>query len=69
MDIRKEIKILATKEATSLTEIASQLYANKERRQALNLLTQKLRNNTIRFQEILNILDILGYQLKIEKKK
>ncbi len=69
MDIRKEIKILATKEATTLTEIASKLYCNKERRKALNLLTQKLRNNTIRFQEVSNVLDILGYQLKIEKKR
>lgn len=69
MDIRKEIKILATKEATSLTEIASKLYSNKERRKALNLFTQKLRNNTIRFQEVSNVLDILGYQLTIEKKK
>lgn len=68
MNIKKEIKLLITKEGTTLTAVASKLYGNKEKRKALNLLSQKLRNNTVKFEEIKNILDILGYKFEIKQK-
>ncbi len=69
MDIKKEIKILTTKEGTTLTAVAGKLYCEKENRKALNLLSQKLRTNTIKFKEVSKILEILGYEIKIVKKK
>ena len=34
MNIKKEIKLLITKEGTTLTAVASKLYGNKEKRKA-----------------------------------
>lgn len=69
MDIKKEIKVIVAREGTTLTSVASKLYKGKESRNALNLLSQKLRNNTVKFDEIAKILDFLGYELKITKKQ
>lgn len=68
MDIKKEIKVIVAREGTTLTSVASKLYKTKNSRNALNLLSQKLRNNTVKFKEIDDILDFLGYELKIIKK-
>ncbi len=68
MDIKKEIKVIVAREGTTLTAVASKLYKAKSSRNALNLLSQKLRNNTVKFKEINDILDFLGYELKIIKK-
>ncbi len=68
MDIKKEIKVIVAREGTTLTAVAGKLYKTKSSRNALNLLSQKLRNNTVKFKEINDILDFLGYELKIFKK-
>ena len=69
MDIKKEVKVIVAREGTTLTAVASRLYKTKSSRNALNLLSQKLRNNTVKFNEINDILDFLGYELKILKKQ
>lgn len=69
MGIREEIKILITKEAKTLTEIASKIYSNKDKRKAVNSLSQKLRLETIKYKEVRQIADILGYDIEFKKRK
>lgn len=68
MGIREDIKILITKEAKTLTEIASKIYSNKDKRKAVNSLSQKLRLKTIKFEEVRQIADILGYDIEFKKR-
>ena len=68
-NLDKDIKILITKEAKTLTEIASKIYNDKDKRKAVNCLSQKLRLKTIKFEEVREIADILGYDIKFEKRK
>lgn len=69
MGIREEIKILITKEARTLTEIASKIYKDKDKRKAVNSLSQKLRLKTIKFEEVREIADMLGYDIEFKKRK
>ena len=68
MSIREEIKVLVAREAKTLTEIASKIYKDENKRNAVNKLSQKLRLKTIKFEEVREIADILGYNIKFEKK-
>ena len=43
MNIRDEIKSLLAKEAKTMTEIASMIYENENKRSAMSTLSQKLK--------------------------
>lgn len=69
MDIKKQIKVLIAMEGKTMTEIACQIYNKDNKRAALNNLSQKFRNETVKYKEIKQIADILGYDIKFEKRK
>lgn len=69
MDIKKQIKVLIAMEGKTMTEIAGKIYNNDNKRAALNNLSQKLSKKTIKYKEIQEIADILGYDIKFEKRK
>ncbi len=69
MDIRSEIKHLVSLEATTLTKIAERMSNEKGTKMKLNNLSKKLRSNTIKFAEVDAIVDLLGYDIKFEKRK
>lgn len=69
MDIRSEIKHLVSLEATTLTKVAERMSKEKGTKMQLNNLSKKLRNNTIKFSEVDAIADLLGYDIKFEKRK
>lgn len=69
MDIRSEIKHLVSLEATTLTKIAERMSNEKGTKMKLNNLSKKLRSNTIKFAEVDAIADLLGYDIKFEKRK
>lgn len=69
MNIKDEIKALLAKEAKTMTEIASKLYQNSNKRTAMSSLSQKLRNKTIKFEEVREITDLLGYDIEFVKRK
>ena len=52
-----------------MTEIAAKIYNSKDKRKSVNKLSQKLRLKTIKFEEVRKIADILGYDIKFEKRK
>lgn len=69
MGIKEELKSLIAKEAKTMTEIAAIIYQTENKRSAMNALSQKLRLNTIRYEEVRQIADILGYDIQFVKRK
>ena len=69
MGIREDIKSIAAKEATTLTNIAGGLSPGVVPRKAMNNLSQKLKNETIKFTEVKAIMDLLGYDIEFKKRK
>lgn len=69
MGIKEDIKSLIAKEGTTMTDVAGNLYNSANKRIAMSNLSQKLSNETIKYKEIIQIADILGYDIKFEKRK
>lgn len=69
MGIKEEIKALLAKESQTMTDIASKIYSNKNKRSAMSNLSQKLGKETIRYEEVREIADILGYDIEFVKRK
>lgn len=68
MTIKDDVKSLIAKEAWTMTDIAGILYKTENKRIAASSLSQKLKNETIKYREILQIADILGYDVEFKKR-
>lgn len=64
--IKNEVKSYIIKEGFTMKKIAGLL--DKESKVALQNLSNKLTRGTIKYSEIKQIADILGYEIKWEKK-
>lgn len=69
MGIYEEIKYLTAKEHITLTKISDILRKRKYDKLTLSNLSRKIKNQTIKFEEVREIADILGYDIKFEKRK
>lgn len=67
-NIKAIIKSLAAMENMSLTKLKILINHKFNKEDSLDNLTKKIRTNTIRVSEILEILDILGYDLIVRKR-
>ena len=68
MTIKKQIKILLAEEELTLKDLAEKLSAKSGKKVTADSLSKKLRNNTIKYAEAEELIDCLGYKIKIEKK-
>lgn len=68
MIIKKQIKILLTEEEITLKELAEKVSLKLNKKITADGLSKKLRNNTIKYAEALELIDCLGYKIKVEKK-
>jgi hypothetical protein len=68
MTIKKQIKILLTEEDLTLKDLAGKLSLKVNKKVTADGLSKKLRNNTIKYAEAEQLIDCLGYKIKIEKK-
>lgn len=68
MTIKDDVKSLIAKEAWTMTDIAGILYKTENKRIAASSLSQKLKNETIKYREIIQIADILGYDVEFKKR-
>jgi hypothetical protein len=68
MTIREDIKSLLAKENITLTEIAKDISKKNNKKVTVYGLSQKLLRDSMKYNEVKEILDSLGYTLKIEKK-
>lgn len=69
MGIYEEIKYLLAKENITLTAISKELQQRSHEKLTLSNLSRKIKSQTIKFEEVREIADILGYRIKFEKYK
>ena len=67
MSIREDIKMLLAKKAMTMTELANKM-STREKSITVYNLSKKLRLNTIKFEEVRTILEILGYDIVYKEK-
>ncbi len=69
MKIIAIIKYLLAQEGTTMTKIAERMRTEKNVHLSMNNLSRKLRSDTIKYTEVADIADLLGYDIKFEKRK
>ena len=69
MSIRSEIKYLLSEENYTITKLAEQLSIITGKKYTMKNLSQKLKRNALKIEEYKLIVGILGYELKLIKKK
>jgi hypothetical protein len=69
MSTRAEIKYLLFKENSSITKIAMEMTQKTGNIYTMRSLSQKLLRGTLRADEYKLIVDILGYDVKLIKRK
>lgn len=67
MAVREDIKSLLAKECCTMTQIAENLTEHTGKKYTVQTLSQKLVNNTLRYDEYKNIVEILGYTIHLVK--
>ena len=67
MSIREDIKMLLAKRAMTMTRLAELLTKNGQK-STVKTLSNKLSRKTIKFEEVRQILDILGYDIEYKEK-
>jgi hypothetical protein len=68
MNIGNEIKKLTIDNAITLTELAKKIAETKQKHYSVQNLSTKLKKGTINLNELVIILDVLGYKVNFEKK-
>lgn len=69
MDIRNKIKSLIAQNGTTLNKVCSIVEQNRNEKVSPNNITNKLRRQTIKFNEVQDILEALGYHIEFVKNK
>lgn len=67
MDIRNDIKYYMAREAVTFKQLAYMMSEKTGKKYTINSLSGKLIRESITLKETLQILDILGYHLDIQK--
>lgn len=65
---KDQVKILLVQEKMLLKTLADKLSDKMEKKYAADNLSQKLRRGSFSYDEMLLIAEILGYEIKFEKK-
>lgn len=68
MKILAILKYIFAQEATTMTKVAERLRNEKNRNLTMNNLSRKLRMETVKFVEVADIADLLGYDIKFVKR-
>lgn len=67
-NIRNLIKLLATAEGKTLTRLKVDINHKYNKSDSLENLTNKLRNRTVKVTELIEVFDVLDYDIIIRKK-
>lgn len=68
MSTREDIKSLLAKESYTLTRIANEMTVKVGKKYTVKTLSQKLTNNTLKYEEFKIMTEILGYSINLVKK-
>ena len=69
MDVRNELKGLIAKNGTTLKKICEVLTQKTGKNIIGNNITNKLRRNTIKFQEVQEILETMNYHIEFVRNE
>ena len=67
MKTKEQVKSLLALENVSLTQVAQKMTEITGKHYSMQNLSQKLSRKTIKFEEVVLISQILGYEIKFEK--
>lgn len=68
MAVREDIKVLLAKEAITLTELAEMLSEKTKKKFTVYGLSKKLLKSTMRYDEVKEIAECLGYEIDFKRK-
>ena len=69
MGIKEDIKAFIIKSGMTMTEVVEELNKRNNTNYSLANLSKKINNETIRYNEVLQIADICGYKIKWVKSE
>lgn len=67
MGIREDIKMLLARKSITMTEVAKQL-SKDGNVVTVQSISKKLSKGTIKFEEVRNIVDIIGFTIEYKEK-
>ena len=67
MLVREQIKTLLAQENIKMKELAEKMQEKTGKNYSLQNLSHRLKRGTVSYNEVLLIIEILGYDLKFEK--
>jgi hypothetical protein len=67
MNTRENVKSILALENLTLTEISKEMTKRTGKNYSMHNLSQKLSRKTIKFEEVILIMEILDYKIKFEK--
>ncbi len=69
MTVREDIKSLLAKENITLTELAKEISIKTNKKVTVYSISQKLLRDSMKYSEVKNIVDCLGYEIDFKRKK
>ena len=69
MSSKEEVKLLIVKEGLTVKKLAGLLVEKTGRHYTQSSLQQKITSSSLRYDEIEDITELLGYEIKIERKR
>lgn len=67
--LKEQLKVLLAQEGLKIKELAELISEQKGSKYSAAALSQKINRGTMTYNEAINIADILGYEIKFEKKE
>lgn len=68
MSVSEDLKILLLKEKMTITELAKLASEKSDKKYTVYGISQKLARNSMRYDELKFLAEILGYNIKFEKQ-
>lgn len=68
MSVREDIKMLLAKENVTMTELAKDASEKLGKKFTVNSLSQKLLRDSMKYSEVKQLVETLGYKIKFEKE-
>ena len=68
MTVKEDVKFLLAKEATTMKSLAAKLKERTGYPYNLKVISDKLARRTLKYEEFMLILDILGYDIEYKKR-
>ena len=69
LNAKELVKLLLTKEAMTQKELAQLLTEKTDKKYSQEGLSRKLSQGTITYNEVANIIEVLGYNIEFTKKQ